>query len=148
MAGTLNPKQRRFVDEYLQDSNATQAAIRAGYSERTANQIGPRLLVNVGISAEIAQRQAAMSENAGISAEWVLERLRENVDRSMTAEPVRDRDGNETGEYVYQGSVANRALELLGKHVGMFTDRHEVTGAGGGPLSVSVVHEIIDPVAG
>ena len=55
---TLTPKQQRFVEEYIVDSNATQAAIRAGYSKRSANQQGPRLLVNVGIAAAIEERQA------------------------------------------------------------------------------------------
>src|SRR5690606_39413482 len=44
------------------------------------------------------------------------------------------REGNETGVYVYNGSVANKALELLGKHMGMFTDKHELTGKDGGPI--------------
>ena len=50
---TLTPKQQRFVDEYTIDSNATQAAIRAGYSERTARQQGARLVTNVDIAATI-----------------------------------------------------------------------------------------------
>jgi phage terminase small subunit len=56
--------------------------------------------------------------------------LVENVDRAMEAEPVLDPKGNPTGEYKYNGNVANRALELLGKEIGMFVDRKEVGGPG------------------
>lgn len=52
----LNPKQRRFAAEYLKDQNATQAAIRSGYSKKTAKQIGSRLLTNVDIKAEIERK--------------------------------------------------------------------------------------------
>jgi hypothetical protein len=55
----------------------------------------------------------------------VIERLRENVKRAMQAQPVIDRAGNPTGSYVYNGAAANRALELLGKELGMFIERRE-----------------------
>ena len=54
----------------------------------------------------------------------------------MQAVPVTDREGNETGEYTYQGSVANRALELVGKELGMFHERVEHSGADGAPIQV------------
>jgi len=118
----LNARQQRFVEEYLIDLNATQAAIRAGYSAKTAEQQGPRLLGNVGVGVAIQAAKARRTERVEVTQDWVLARLVENVERSMTAAPVRDREGNETGEYVYAGSVANKALELLGKHVGMFAE--------------------------
>lgn len=134
----LTPKQQRFVEEYLIDLNATQAAIRAGYSARTAQQIGSENLLKPVIAAEIAALQAKTSEELGITREWILGKLKDNVERSMQVEAVVDRDGNETGEYQYQGSVANKALELLGKHRGMFADKveHKV----GGVLTVQVVY--------
>ena len=131
---SLTPKQQRFVEEYLVDLNATQAAIRAGYSEKTAHSQGPRLLENVEISKAVAAAFASRSERVQVTQDWVISRLVDNVERAMTAEPVRDREGNETGVYVYNGSVANKALELLGKHMGMFTDKHELTGKDGGPI--------------
>jgi phage terminase small subunit len=68
-------------------------------------------------------------EKAAISKAWVIEKLVENVDRAMQAEPVRRSDGEEVpGAYVYNGSVANKALELIGKELGMFIDRKEVGG--------------------
>ena len=61
-----------------------------------------------------------------LTQEWVLTRLMENTERALQHIPVLDRDGKPTGEYRYDGNVANRALELLGKQQGMFIDRHEV----------------------
>ena len=68
----MTPKQARFVAEYLIDLNATQAAIRAGYSARNADVVGPRLLGNVGIAAAVADGQKALYERLGASAERVM----------------------------------------------------------------------------
>lgn len=132
--GKLTPRQGRFVEEYLKDLNATQAAIRAGYSAKTADVQGPRLLGNVRVGAAIAAGKAARTKRAELSADWVLRNLRKNLQRALQAEPVLDSKGEPTGEYVYAGSVANRALELIGKHLGMFVERHEVTGKDGQPV--------------
>ena len=75
MPDKLTPKQARFVTEYLTDYNATQAAIRAGYSTDTANSAGPRLLVNVRVSEAIAARAWALAAKVELSQEWVLRRL-------------------------------------------------------------------------
>jgi phage terminase small subunit len=114
------------VDEYLIDLNATKAAERAGYSPKTAPVQGSRLLKNAKVRAAVGEAQEQRSARTEVTQDWVLERLRENVDRAMQAEAVKDREGNETGEYTYQGAVANGALQLLGKHLGMFVDRSEV----------------------
>ncbi len=127
----LTPKRAKFVQEYLVDLNATQAAIRAGFSPKSASVEGARLLINAKVAAEIAKAQLARQERTQVTQDWVVERLRENVDRAMTAEPVTDKEGNETGEYRYEGAVANGALSLLGKHLGMFVDKKEVTMTGG-----------------
>jgi hypothetical protein len=66
-------------------------------------------------------------DKATVSKTWILERLKENVERAMTLKPVLDKDGNPTGEYQYNGFVANKALELLGREIGMFVERHELT---------------------
>ena len=71
----LNPKQRLFVAEYLKDLNATQAAIRCGYAERSAEVTGSRLLSNDKIKAAVADAMAKRSEKTLIDANWVLERL-------------------------------------------------------------------------
>lgn len=127
-SSALTPKQRRFVDEYLVDLNATQAAIRAGYSAKTARQIGTENLAKPSISAAITKAEAARSERIEVTQDWVLARLIENAERSMQHEKVFNSLGQPTGEYRYEGSVANRALELLGKHLAMFTDRVEHAG--------------------
>lgn len=71
----LTPRQKRFVDEYLIDLNATQAAIRAGYSAKTAYSQGERLLSHVEVAAAISAAQQARSERTKIDADWVLHRL-------------------------------------------------------------------------
>lgn len=79
----MNPKQWRFVHEYCVDLNATQAAIRAGYSEATANEQGSRLLANVSIKEAIEERLDDIATVAGITAEKVL-KLRWQI---ATADP-------------------------------------------------------------
>lgn len=74
-AGKLTPKQERFVAEYLIDLNATQAAIRAGYSERTAKVIGSENLSKPDVAAEIERRRSKLTGKLEISAEKVLEEL-------------------------------------------------------------------------
>lgn len=74
-AKKLNDKQKRFVDEYLIDLNATQAAARAGYSQKTAGQIGERLLRKVEIQQAIAERKQARQERTEITQDRVLQEL-------------------------------------------------------------------------
>lgn len=71
----LTPKQQRFVDEYILDLNATQAAIRAGYSEKTAREQGARLLSKVNIQAAIQELMQERSEKTRVDAQYVLDRL-------------------------------------------------------------------------
>ena len=71
----LTPRQRRFAEEYILDLNATQAAIRAGFSAATANRAGSRLLSNVDIQTEVARLQTERSKRLGLSADRVLEEL-------------------------------------------------------------------------
>ncbi|MGR2681553.1 terminase small subunit [Chromobacterium haemolyticum] len=71
----LTDRQRRFVVEYLIDLNATQAAIRSGYSQKTARQIGDRLLSNVDVKAAVQEAQQARTKRTEITADKVLDRL-------------------------------------------------------------------------
>ena len=119
---SLTPKQARFVEEYLLDLNATAAAKRAGYSERTAYAQGQRLLKHVEIAAAIQKAQEARSERTKIDQDWVIERLVGVYEASMGARPVCDKNGEEKG-FTFNPTAANRALELIGKHKGMFIDR-------------------------
>jgi len=72
----MTPRQQRFVDEYLVDLNATQAAIRAGYSARTANEQGTRLLANASIAAAVQSAQQSRSDRVQITQDDVLRGLR------------------------------------------------------------------------
>jgi len=139
----LTAKQARFVDEYLVDLNATQAATRAGYSPHTADSQASRLLKNVKVCSAIAVRQAERAEKTQLTTDWIVERLIENANRAMEAEPVRDANGKPIGIYTYQGSVANKALELLGKHRGIFLDRTALESPDGGALEVTVTRRIV-----
>lgn len=79
----MTPKQRRFVDEYLIDLNATQAALRAGYSAKTADQQGWENLKKPEVAAAIAGAQAARAERTKIDADWVLRRLAAEADADL-----------------------------------------------------------------
>lgn len=72
---TLSPKQERFVAEYLVDLNATQAAVRAGYSKRTASEQGSRLLGNVRVSEAVAIGKTKYAEDSGITAKAIINEL-------------------------------------------------------------------------
>ena len=130
-ANTLTPKQRRFVEEYVVDLNATQAAIRARYSERTAQEQGSRLLSKAMVQTAVADAMAERSRRTKITADYVLAGLQEIAERTMQRVPVLDRLGNETGQWTFKAGAATRAFELMGKHLGMFVDRHEHSGPGG-----------------
>lgn len=100
----LGARQKRFCEEYLVDLNATQAAIRAGYKEKTARSQGQRLLKNVDIQKCISELQRRQSERTGITADTVLKEL-EKIALS---------------DVEVSGKEKIKALELLGRHLGMF----------------------------
>ena len=113
----LRPKQRRFVEEYLIDLNATQAAIRAGYSPRTARSVASELLTNPNISAAVRYGLDKRSASTALTAEWVVARLRENLLGALSDTPP-------------QRAAANGAMALLGKHLGLFPEKLDVTSNG------------------
>lgn len=125
MAVELNEKQKRFVAEYLIDLNATQAAIRAGYSEETAYSQGQRLLKHVEVAQEIDAKRKRLAFKTEINQEWVLNNLKNVAERCMQAQEVLNREGEPTGEYKFDSSGANKSLELIGKHLGMFSENHK-----------------------
>jgi phage terminase small subunit len=71
----MTPRQKKFVSEYAKDLNATQAAVRAGYSEKTAKQIGSRLLTDVDVKKAVEARQAAVAERNDITIDGHIETL-------------------------------------------------------------------------
>lgn len=163
MAG-LTAKQQRFVEEYLIDLNATQAAIRAGYSERTAYSQGQRLLKHVEVAALLQAKREEQSKRTEITADRVLQELariaffdpRKLFDHNGNIKPVQEWDddtaavlaGIEAVEefagrgdereligYLKKAKVWDKkgALELLGKHLALFTDKVEHSGSIGTP---------------
>lgn len=166
MAG-LTPKQQTFVDEYLIDLNATQAAVRAGYSEKTARQVGNENLSKPDIADAIAAAQAERSQRTQVTADRVLLEMARIGYSDAMKHYVVDEDGHlSLAEGAPEGATAavasikrkvrtitnkqgetettvetefrlwdkNTALGNMGKHLGMFIERHEVTGADGAPL--------------
>ena len=119
--GELSNKQARFCEEYLIDLNATQAAIRAGYSAASAGAIGNENLQKHEIAERIQELQAYRSESTSISSDYVLKSLYAVAERCM-------------GDEKFEAAGANKSLELLGKHLGLFTEKLQVTGDGGGPV--------------
>lgn len=125
----LSLKRQLFCKEYLIDLNATQAATRAGYSKKTAKSQGQRLLTNVDIAENIQELMSNRSEKVEISSDWVLESLKSVANRCMTAEQVMVRGANgmePSGEYKFDSAGANKSLELIGKHLKLFTEKIEV----------------------
>ncbi len=127
---SLTPKQQRFVAEYLVDLNATQAAVRAGYSEKTAYSVGHENLKKPEVAAAIQEAMEARSQRTEIAQDWILEQLKLVYEASIEARPVYDKNGKEKG-FSFNPAAANRALELLGKHQGMFTDNLNLGGSVG-----------------
>ena len=127
---TITPKQQRFADEYLIDLNATQAAIRAGYSVKTAEQQGNRLLGNAKVAAYIALAQANRSERTEITQDYVLSSIFSTMERCKQAEAVlvETPSGGLAPSYTFNAMGVFKGAELLGKHLGMFSgDAPQVT---------------------
>ena len=120
----LTPRQEAFAQQYLLDLNAKQAAIRAGYSPRTAEQQGSRLLGYAKVAAAIEVGKRERSERLEINSDWVLVRLAEVAERCLQhVTPALGRDGRQLRDdggaplYRFDAAGANRALELIGRHV-------------------------------
>jgi phage terminase small subunit len=165
----LTPKQQRFVEEYLIDLNATQAAIRSGYSEKTAKSIGQENLTKPDIQKAIEEAQNKRQEQTQIDAAYVLKRLVE-IDQ-MDVLDIMDDDGNvkplRDWPKIWRQYISNietismddgegwlkkikwpdkvKNLELLGKHVsvGAFKDKVEHSGK----LEIQSLSDLMDDLS-
>lgn len=138
----LTPKQMRFVDEYMVDFNATQAAIRAGYKAKTAHVIGAENLRKPKIAEEIARRQKDLQKRTEVSQDRVVKELARIAFADASVVCVTDFNkltddqraaiqGVRPTNFGWEIKLCDKikALELLGRHIGMFTDKLEVKGA-------------------
>ena len=154
---TLN--QERFVQEYLVDVNATQAAIRAGYSKKTANEQAARLLANVSVSAAISKGMKALAKKTGLTTEKVIAELAlvglanmgDYLDLKNPEHPKIDisnltpEQAPVIAEITYEKRGIERRVKIklhdklqalinLGKHLGLFSERHLLGGLNGRDL--------------
>jgi phage terminase small subunit len=152
MMAKLTAKQQRFVDEYLIDLNATQAAIRSGYSVKTANEQGARLLANVSVQEAIAKEMAERSKRTGINQDRVVLELakmafvniddvvdiktgavKENASKDdlacIQSIKYKKSEGINGTSVEREVKIADKksTLELLGKHLGMWNDKFNLT---------------------
>lgn len=135
-----NAKHERFSQEIASGKGPSEAYGIAGFASKSAKGTSvnaSRLLAQTSVQNRVnelleerelvhSQATAKAIEKVSLTKEWILAKLVENAERAMQAKAVLDEEGGSIGEYQYQGSVANRALELLGKELGMFVDRKEI----------------------
>lgn len=159
----MTSKQKTFCDEYLIDLNATQAAIRAGYSPKSAKEQGSRLLTNANVRTHIDKSLAERSKRTGVNADRVIQELAKlafvnapDVVDTQNATVRSDASKDDTAAIasvkvkITQGETSDtvereirltdkiKALELLGKHLGMFTDNVNITG----DVGVEILNDI------
>lgn len=124
----MNAKQKRFCDEYLIDCNATQAVIRAGYSEKTAYSVGQRMLKNVEVRSCIDEQLERLHNEKTADAREVLEYLTSVMRGEQTEKTLRlIGDGEQTiSDIDVSAKDRLKAAELIGKRYGMFKDNVNV----------------------
>ncbi|MBQ5399340.1 MAG: terminase small subunit [Ruminococcus sp.] len=146
----MTKKQKRFVEEYLIDLNATQAAIRAGYSPDTAKEIGCENLTKPNIKAAVDKVLAERSRRTGVTADRVILELAriafcnacDVIDRETgqvlsdasrddlaAVQSIRVKSGEAFNEYEVKLADKLKALDMLGRHLGMFKEKLELSGA-------------------
>ena len=122
----LKPKELKFAEEWLKTTNATQSAIKAGYSARTAYSAGNRLLKKVDVRQYIDERLAEMKESSIADTNEVMQFLSSTM------------RGDIPDQFGLDPALNDRlkAAELIGKRYKLFTDKQEISGADGEPIKV------------
>ncbi len=128
--GSFSPKEKLFIQGMVEHGNATQSARDAGYSQKYAKQGGYKIAKRPRIKAYLAQIRAISTERSGVTQEYVINNLKEMVERCMQRAKVLDKKGDqvyiETADgklvpaYTFNSAGAAKGLELLGKHLGTF----------------------------
>jgi phage terminase small subunit len=134
-----NQRHERFAKHIVAGNTAAESYRHAGFKCGTESSVyssASKLQRHPQVAQRIAELKERAAQRTVVDRSYVLDKLRENMERAMQAEPVRGPDGKERGEYQYAGAVANRALELLGKELGMFIDRSE------GKLTITSVADL------
>lgn len=157
VADKFTAKQRLFVSEYIVSLNATDAARKAGYSEKNADKIGHELLGKTLVSEAIREALTAREQRTLVTADYVILGFKEIAERCMQRKPVmvfdkekreyiqetaliENDDGTTTDEGVWQFDAggANKAFEMLGKHLGLFNENK--------PININITPNIIDDI--
>ena len=124
-----NPRHEKFCELVVSGIKPSEAYISIGYSANGADQAASRLLRRDDVRARISELQAGAHESAVercvLSRLWVLESLKRVAQRCMQAEPATDPKGKAMGAFTFNAAGANRALELLGRELGLFVERSE-----------------------
>lgn len=148
----LTEKQELFAREFIKDLNATQSAIRAGYSEKSSRNQGARMMANDDILQRIAELNRERLERVQVDADYVLRQAVKLHERCMQeVEPITDRRGEEITDeqgrtiYGFDAKGAAAALKLIGDHINVQAFKQqtstEITGANGGPVRYADMSE-------
>ena len=146
----LNEKQKRFCEEYLIDLNATQAAIRAGYSEKTAYTIGQKLTKKSEVKAYIEEKLETLKNERTADTQEIMEYLTSVMRGESESEEIVLKGvgkGSQKIEKVQKRPSEKdklKAAELLGKRFGMFTEKVEVDGE----IRSEKLSDVLDQVGG
>jgi phage terminase small subunit len=130
-----SPRERRFIEEYLVDHNASAAIVRAGFQGTRPDLAASKLLAKPRVHRLLEKRLDDKLRGAGYRLDSVIETTLEIRDRCMTAVPVKDRSGKVVkGEFQFDANGALRANELISDLLGARRKKVELSSPGGGPL--------------
>jgi phage terminase small subunit len=114
----LTAKMERFVEEYMIDLNASEAVVRAGYKTRNKNKMGAELLRHPLVRQKVDELKGERRDRLELTSDYVINKLVDIVEKTERGNPT----------------AALRGLELLGKHLGLYRDKQEISGPDGGAI--------------